>query len=316
MVSDRPVSVYLPLAVLATGGPSEAGPGMTTWLAMSPFTGQKSTFARQLVASRSAEREEVRLLVEKVLARPISSLLAEFERLAVEKRRAMEDVIERRFTSRIHAHRELFELLTMLEFHATGAGYQRTEDREHAIRYAWRCYELMLRRIVRDRPVELGRQRRQRQQDRRTDQQHARDEAEFQHRLASDAQRIGLNYGEARQLLGKASRDLVRNAMGKPNSTFMTAPVLIAAAVLSAANQPERHPLAIVARTRPHLIANLMYLSSDRNDVSHHAPADLHGDLVQAAYMLTHEFTKAFLAADPPPHDSAAARRERIPADA
>jgi hypothetical protein len=103
--------------------------------------------------------------------------------------------------------------------------------------------------------------------------------------------------------------------MARPAST--TTPVLIAAAVLSAADQPERHPLATVARARPHLIADLMYLSADRNDSSHEAPADLHGDLVVAARNLAYEFAEAFLAADTPvPHGSAMAERERTSANA
>lgn len=306
MTGGQPV--YLPVVVAVVGGRptaasrpgapravtdldgTDAGP---TWRAFSPFSGRSSPFMRRLVATRCERFPPLRRVVEKLLGRPTGAMLAEYDQLGEELHLQYGELLERRFGYALRGHREILELLTLLELNTELAGKpgHRAGELSAAANLGWRIQELILREIVRRHPVSAG-TRDPFAEKRKREQKTGKEEPVWQW-LMRACQDIGLRSTEYRAMSALERPDAVRNALRAPHTT--KTPDLLAALVISAQAGGPEHPVRRLASRRPELLTDLTHASRIRNDGSHEALATVDLDFVRLSRRLAYESVAVFL---------------------
>ncbi|MFB9443459.1 hypothetical protein Dvina_40830 [Dactylosporangium vinaceum] len=280
MTEGQPVWIPLPLRTHSQRGGADSA---VTWDAISPFGGHASPYLRRLVAIQIQRSPSLREHVERFIGRRTEGLLSEFDLLDVKLRRSIGETLEQRFTDRIRSEKELFEVLTLLEQAIDQARRHGDGSREvaEAARFAWSVHELVLRRIVaQHRPP-------QSELDRLRD--------PLVRQLGECCQRLGMSFGEQAPLrLMKASqvKELFNAGAEKRPPT---APLLLAASLVSAAHGGPDHPFRQIAAARSTLIGDLIHLSGDRNSGSHAAPKAMNLEFGETAWRLAQDTAAAYL---------------------
>ena len=194
-------------------------------------------------------------------------------------------------------HRELFELLTLLEVHLGLAG--KTEDHASelntAVNVGWRIQEVVLDAIYRRHPP--------------TDDTPPSDDTPpgiaakpTWHRLMTACEAIGLRATEY-TVIGNVTKLTKIFRMNED----LQAGELLAAVVLSAQQGDADHPVRRLAAQRDTLLTDLRGAFSIRNDASHAEVASLDIGAVELSRRLAHETVAAFLgvlAPDDAPDDT------------
>jgi hypothetical protein len=292
MTAGQPV--YLPVVVVVVdGNPRDGGAGSATWLAFSPFSRKASHLLRRLVAIRCERYPPLRQAIENLAGRPTEALLAEYDRLGVELRAQYGELFERRFGFGVREHREIVELLTLLELNMALAGQpgERASELSVAVNVGWRIQELVLREIVRRYPPRLA-------------ELDDRPEAPVWRRLMEACERIGLRPTEYKAMSALETPQQLARALrfSDPPKT----PELLAAAVISADQGGSEHPVRRLARQRSSLLTDLTRASQVRNEGSHAALVRIDLDVVHLSRRLAYETVAAFLGV-PGPDDISSA---------
>jgi hypothetical protein len=279
MTDGQPVWIPLPLRMHSHRDSGDT----VTWDAISPFGGHASPYLRRLVAIQIQRSAQLRHHVERFIGRRTEGLLSEFDLLDVKLRRSIGETLEHRFTGRVRAEKDLFEVLTLLEQAIDQARRHGDGSREvgEAARFAWSVHELVLRRLVsRHRPP-------------RADLDHLRDPLVRQ--LGAYCQQLGMSFGEQAPLrLMKASQVKELFNLG-PEKRPPSAPLLLAASLVSASHGGPDHPFRQMAAARPTLIGDLIHLSGDRNSGSHAAPEAMNLEFGETAWRLAQDTAAAYL---------------------
>ncbi|MCG5454616.1 hypothetical protein PSH03_003776 [Micromonospora sp. PSH03] len=286
MTSGVPVWIPVPLV---SDRHEPASTETVSWDAFSPFNGRSSTYLRRLVATRLQQVPALREQVERFIGRRSEAVVLEYDRLDIALRRRIGEVLEDRFAGLVRAHRDLFELLTLLErdmdrARLTGDGCTEIGD---VVRNAWRLHEVVLRDIVARHPPPADAPELTPHGNR------------FAGPLGRCCRRLGMPFGEHLQVLGFKA-DEFRTAVRRPEKVSNT-PALLAAVLVSGAHGGSDHPVRRLAEVRPHLFTELRRLSSDRNTGGAHAAVvPLNLDTGEAAWALAQHTTAAYLGVDLP----------------
>jgi hypothetical protein len=281
MTEGQPVWIPLPLS---TRTRAEGGETTVTWDAISPFGGYTSPYLRRLVATQVQRSAWLRDHVEQFIGRRTEGLLTDYDLLDVKLRRSIGEILEHRFTGRVRADKDLFEVLTLLEQAIDQARRHGDGSREvgEAARLAWRVHEIALRDLVaRHRPSQAD-------LDQLAD--------PLTRRLGNYCQQLGMSFGEHAPVRMVTASQLRQVFDNRPDARPPTAPSLLAASLVSAAHGPSDHPFRQVAAAWPTLISALMYLSGDRNKGGSHAAAvPLNLDYGETAWQLAQDTAAAYL---------------------
>jgi hypothetical protein len=283
--------VYLPVVVAVVGGNHrEDDGGLPTWLAFSPFSGRSSPFLRRLVAVRCDHYPPLRRRVETLIGRPSEAILADYDQMNEKLRTQYGELLDRRFTHALRKHREIRELLTLLEKNVDLARMpgERGSEMGLAANIGWRIQEVALREIIRRHPARFP----DRSGEART---------RIWQRLMGACERIKLQPIEYRVMSAIKEPREIRKALSSPDTT--RTPGLLAAAVVSADQGGPDHPVRRLAQRRPRLLTDLTRASQIRNDGSHAALDRIDLEFVDLSRRLAHETVAAFLGV-PAPDDT------------
>lgn len=273
--------VYLPVAVVIRKGSHGDAESSATWIAISPFTGRESHLLRRLIAIRCGRYPALLRAIENLLGRPAEALLAEFDRISADVQAEYRERLERRFGPGLRDHRELVELLTLLELNAALASRpgERAAELNAAANAGWRIQELVLRRVIRDHPPRPG---------------GLADERRMPawQQLMAAGERIGLRSTEYLATTEIKRPEALARALRAPRPTT---PELLAALVLSGDQGPADHPARRLAGRRPTLLTDLKRASQIRNEGSHEALEAIDLEFVRLSRRLAYETAAAFL---------------------
>lgn len=207
-------------------------------------------------------------------------MVIEYDLLDIALRRTIAETLEDRFTGKLREHEALFELLTLLEKDISRA--RRLGDGSPELgdvaRNSWRLHEAVLRDLV--------------EQHRPSDAVLAQLEDPLARQLGVYCQKLGLPLSEQVRVSFVTSKNL-RSGFGKPSDA--KTPVLLAAALVSAAHGDQDHPFRRLAARHPHLLTDLTNLSRDRNKGSHAETEPLNLEHGEAAWRLAQDTTAAYL---------------------
>lgn len=307
MTSGVPVWIPVPLV---SHQHDAASTETVSWDAFSPFTGRSSTYLRRLVATRLQQVPPLREQVERFVGRRSEAVVLEYDRLDIALRRRIGELLEDRFTGLVREHRDLFELLTLLERdigRARLAGDGCTELGD-AVRNAWRLHEVVLRDIVTRHPPPANAP------------ELDRSLSQFSGQLGRCCRQLGMPLGEHLKLRD-VTPGALRYAVRRPEKA--KTPALLAAVLVSGAHGGPDHPVRRLAEVRPNLLTELTRLSADRNRGGAHAEVvPLNLDTGEAAWGLAQHTSAAYLGfalpdlSRPPRKDDHTHGEEQVPVDA
>ncbi|MGW4330328.1 helix-turn-helix domain-containing protein [Nocardia sp. NPDC004573] len=273
-----PDPTYVPL-VVQLDKRGDSGAESTTWSVVNTMAGAPSTYLRRLVATRAQHSGPLRDRIDRLVGRSSEALLAEYDRLDVELRRRIGEGLESRFTASIRAHRELLELLTLIErdVERTRTAGDHSTEVASVVQRTWQVHELVLREIVARHRVPDGVL------------------AQLSDPLAGPLSRscatIGLQVSEHRPL--RSSAEKLRRDHSKTHHT--NTPTLLALCVLSAEAGDAEHPFRRLTTSYPTLITRLTAMSGDRNSIAHGGPDELNIEFAESAWRLTQDTVSAYL---------------------
>ena len=297
MTAGQPL--YLPVVVAVVDGDTrDGGTRSATWLAFSPFSRKASHLLRRLIAIRGDRYPPLRQVIENLAGRPTEALLADYDRIGIELRVQYGELLDRRFGSGLREHRELVELLTLLELNVALAGQpgERASELSVAVNAGWRVQELVLREIVGQyppRPADVDTR------------------PPVWQRLMEACERIGLRPTEYKAMSVLETPEQLRRAI-RPSGSPKT-PELLAAAVISADQGAPEHPVRRLAQERSSLLTDLTRASQIRNDGSHAALVRIDLDVVHLSRRLASETVAAFLGMPAPDDFPSAEPPEGLP---
>lgn len=272
--------VWIPIQLLLERRGTEDS-DLLSWNARNPFTARSSTYLRKLVATRVQESVALRERIERFVGARSEALLSDYDLIDIAVRRRIAEKLEDRFTVGLREHKDLFELLTLLErdidrARRTGDGAPELGD---VARNAWRLHEAILRDVV--------------SMNRPSNSIVSAFVDPVGPLLGDYCTRLGMPFGEQRHTKVVTTARQLRKALARPADA--KTPELLAAAVVSAVHGDSDHPIRRLAAIRPNLLSELTNLSKDRNKGSHAQAAVLNVAAGEAAWQLAQDTVAAYL---------------------